>query len=99
MLRSTHLAAVKNLEDRLADQARQALRFQELLQSQIEDLKRLVYVPTHTPSIEVLEADAVIGVSEKAPSMSEEELHKILRGERELDLMLSGNYDLDLVSE
>lgn len=65
---------------------------------QIEDLRKLVF-PTPLPTIsrESLEADSVLSASEKSPEMSEEERTKILMGERELDLVLSGNYDSDLL--
>lgn len=99
-------AEVKRLEDtivimRAGHQAESsALKAHiEFLGSQVKDLHKLVFVPevSKTPSIEVLEADAVLGVSEKAPEMSETELNAILDGHRELDLLVSGNYDVDLL--
>src|SRR5271166_1783224 len=68
------------------------------LESHIDDLKKLIFVPQREPSREMLEIDSVMSVSEKPVEMSEEERSKILAGERELDMMLSGNYDTDLLN-
>lgn len=70
----------------------------EVLQKQIEDLKKLIFIPTRELPKDVLEADAIMNVSEKPVEMSEEERTKILESEREADLILTGNYDTDLLN-
>lgn len=69
------------------------------LQTQIESLEKLVFPKNTSQEIpkEARELDAVISVSEKPPEMSEEDLNKILAGHREMDLLMSGNYDTDLM--
>lgn len=68
-----------------------------MYEARIDDLKRLVFVTESKTSPELLEVDAVISGSEKPVEMSEEERSQILQGERELDLLISGNYDVDLL--
>ncbi len=70
----------------------------EALKEQISDLRKLVF-PTNVASEipkEARELDAVISGSEKPPELSESELSKMLAGAREMDLIMSGNYDTDL---
>lgn len=72
----------------------------DLLTAQIEDLRKLVF-PTQRQeeTAEAREVDAVLSASEKAPEMSEAEISAILDGQREMDLLVSGNYDTDLLSK
>lgn len=97
MLRKTHEAEVKRLDE-------QQLKTIELyeyriadLKGQIEDLKRLVFTPASKPEPLHLEADAVLSGSDKPVALSEEEHHKFLEQTREVDLLFSGNYSEDLL--
>lgn len=87
-LEDSHTYDVYQFEARIAE-----------LKNQIADLRKLVF-PTvvATPSKEAMEFDSVMNVSEKPPEMSEAELTQILAGEREFDLLISGNYDQDLLN-
>lgn len=91
MLRSSHDAIVSQIIE-------QHERHISDLRDQIADLKRLVFIPKAEPVREALEADAIISASEKPIEMSEEERTKILEGERELDMLVSGNYDEGLLN-
>lgn len=106
ILKSTHSAIVENLQKEISllkffnenDAAAHDMRVQDL-QSRIADLKQLVFPPrTADITREAREVDAVLSASEKAPELSESELNRILEGQREQDLIFSGNYDTDLVS-
>ena len=82
-----HTAQVYHSESRIAD-----------LKNQIQDLRSLVFVKVDKEAPrDAREADAVLSASEKSPDMSEEEMTKLIAGERELDLIMSGNYDTDLL--
>lgn len=84
-----------NSLDRLQDNAARI----KALESHVSDLRQLVFPRTNQEiSKEEREVDAVLGGSDKASSMSEEELTKILAGQRELDLLISGNYSEDLLN-
>jgi len=102
VLKSTHEAKLRELDaewarryddSNLHYQARTAL-----LHAQIQDLRSLVFVKVDKEAPrDAREADAVLSASEKSPDMSEEEMTKLIAGERELDLIMSGNYDTDLL--
>lgn len=102
--RLIHITEVKRLES-IAENLQRQLEMLHDIHSQrcamyearIDDLKRLVFVTESKTSPELLEVDAVISGSEKPVEMSEEERSQILQGERELDLLISGNYDVDLL--
>lgn len=70
------------------------------LHNQISDLQKLVFPRNNSQEIpkQARELDSVISASEKSPEMSEEELNRILEGSREMDLLVSGNYDTDLLN-
>ncbi len=70
------------------------------LHNQIADLKELVFPQNNSQKIpdQARELDSGISASEKPPEMSEADLNKMLAGERELDLLVSGNYDMDLLN-
>lgn len=68
------------------------------LQSQIEDLRKLVFPKTSsTPDPMVLEADSVLSGNQKPIEVSEEEHNRLLEQSREADLLISGNYSEDLL--
>ena len=105
ILKSTHKLKMQELQSQLDElsvrfsyqqSAEQALR--NNLYSQIEDLKRFAFPLKAEPTPEVYEADAVISNSQKPYTMTEEEQTRMLEGEREMDLLLSGNYDTDLLN-
>ncbi len=71
-------------------------RYVELLNAKddtINDLRKLVFPVTQAMQPEVLEADSVLSGSEKPYQISEEEHNKLLNEAREVDLLISGNYD------
>ncbi len=74
------------------------LEIVSVYEARIADLQKLVFIPRSAPTPEVLEADSVMNASEKPFKMSEEEFNKMMEGQREIDLLVSGNYDQDLVS-
>lgn len=84
----SHKAEVYQLKARIND-----------LKEQIKDLNKLVFPAPTSQTIpkEAREFDAVISASEKSPEMSEEERNRILDGIREMDLIVSGNYDEGLL--
>lgn len=78
----------------------------EALEAHISDLQRLVFPKNSSEVVspQLLELDNAISVSEKPPEVSEKDHNRALEGEsdragalRELDLLVSGNYDLDLM--
>lgn len=90
------------LEQRLDLQSRASAKCIDLLHdrineltSQIKDLRQLVFPPQTQGKIskEALEIDNVMSVSEKPPEMTEEERTALVEGARELDRIMSGNYD------
>jgi hypothetical protein len=95
-----HNSVIKHLEEKL-ELSKALCDFQERqYMAQISDLRKLVF-PQSAPSEiskEAREFDAVISASEKPPEMSEAEMTKILAGAREIDLLISGNYDQDLLN-
>ncbi len=106
VLKSTHDAKIKLLQDQLdlvatreayQQSAEQALR--NNLYAQIADLRSLVFVKVDKEAPrDAREADAVLSASEKSPDMSEEEMTRLIEGQREADLLISGNYDSDLLN-
>lgn len=98
-----HLAYVEEIKKSAAEQQlllRQGYHGRiKALESHISDLEKLVF-PSNSQAIvskETSELDAVISASEKPFEVSEEEQTRILQGSREFDLILSGNYDQDLL--
>lgn len=71
----------------------------DVMFSQIEDLRSLVFpkMPKVVDPI-TYEADSVLSNSEKPLEQSESERNAYLAGERELDLLISGNYTDDLLN-
>jgi hypothetical protein len=105
MFKSTHRVEVRRLEEKLTLMELTAQMFKEIAEerfkqyeNQIGDLRTLIFVPKQEPVREVYEADAVISGSEKPLEQSEAERNAYLAGERELDLVLSGNYTEDLLN-
>lgn len=98
MLRSTHIRALEK-QAVLALSQQEVLRQGyhgriEALEGHIQDLRKLVFISASTqPDPLVLEADNVISASEKPYEMSEEDQTRAIEGARELDLLMSGNYD------
>lgn len=99
ILRSTHRALVKSLEDRLFITTAFYESKERQYQDQIKDLHKLVFPESaQTPNPMVMEADSVLSGSEKPVSVSEEEHNKVLEQAREIDLLFSGNYSEDLLA-
>lgn len=69
----------------------------ELHKEQVQDLRKLVF-PTavETPPLQALEVDSILDGSPKPVTLTEAEFTRIREGEREQDLILSGNYSEDL---
>jgi hypothetical protein len=101
--KKTHIEAIEQLrsqyEARLDALDASYLSLLSSYKAQIEDLRKLVF-PTHVQvmSKEAAQVDAVLSASEKSTEMSEEQMNKIIAGERELDLLMSGNYDSELLA-
>lgn len=98
VLKSTHQELVKRLEEsHMSEVYRLESRISDL-KDQIKDLRALVF-PAAPQAVEpmVMEADSVITGSEKPFEISEEEHSKLLQLAREQDLLVSGNYDEDLI--
>jgi hypothetical protein len=75
------------------------IMFKDQLLEQIKDLRSVVYPPKATElTPQTIEFDSVISASEKPSDISEEEQSAILAGIREQDLLLSGNYDLEMLN-
>lgn len=99
-----HNEVVKQLEARIEDlSCREVYRAKmydgvvELLQGQISDLKKLIFIPKHETTREAYEVDGVISGSDKPAEVSEEEHNRLLELARESDLIISGNYAEDLL--
>jgi hypothetical protein len=97
--KSRHTEIIKLLE--LSHAQQQSLYFNQVeqLKEQIADLKKLIFIPKTEPAREIRELDSVISGSEKPVEMSEAERNAILEGVREMDLIISGNYDTELFNE
>ena len=96
--RKTHDRLMQDLRDRLSDSEASRAYERSLQEERINDLRRLVFVPRSEPARESYEVDAVISCSEKPVEQSEAERNAFLTGERELDLLVSGNYSEDLLN-
>lgn len=99
--KKTHLVELSKVEKeyiRLLDMQKLGHESEvRALEARIEDLKQLVFIPKAEPHTITMEADAVISGSEKPTDISEAEQSALLAGARELDLLISGNYDNDLL--
>lgn len=94
MLRSTHSRLLAYEKALNAQQHEGAQAIITLLSAQLENMGKLVF-PTQTQTVtpEAREVDAVLSGSDKAPELSDAQQTAILEGQREFDLLLSGNYD------
>lgn len=98
-----HLTQINALEQRFKEQLdflKETHREHiSSLESHISDLEKLVFPTNNSKNIskDAAEFDSVISVSEKPSDMSEEERTRLLEGSREFDMILSGNYDEDLL--
>lgn len=97
ILKSTHNSAIAERELAYRDLLFMHQERINDLKAQIEDLKKLVFIPKYEPTHNDHEVDAVISGSDKPPEISEEEQSKLLEINREADLLVSGNYDEDLL--
>lgn len=79
-------------ESRLAETYQWESRISEL-HDRLADYQRLIFVPKAEPVREVYETDAILSGSQKPLEMSEEEHNRVIQGNRELDLLTSGNYE------
>lgn len=96
--KSTHQTAVLHYEALMDVMRVGHLAEVRALREQISDLKQLAFVPKNEPSLEAREADAILSASEKHPEMSEQDRNRMLEGDREMDLLLGGTYDEDLLN-
>lgn len=99
---STHNAAIKSLQDKHEaekEELRQ-LYFAHLqtLEARVEDLKALVFSPTSSSNIPIvqLEADAVFNQRDEVLEIDKEEMEKQDFVLRERDRIFSGSYDEDM---
>ena len=99
MTRKSHRAEMELVLASHAEILRNLDRVIDMQERRISDLKSLVFIPKTEAVPQVLEADSVLGGSEKPFAVSEEEHTRLMQGMREADLLISGNYDSDLINE
>lgn len=93
-----HESEVKRLQEALALRTEGYESLCRSYEARIEDLQKLVFVPKYDIQPEALEVDAVISGSEKPVEMSEADRTLMLQGAREMDMLISGNYDQDFLN-
>lgn len=102
ILKRTHIEKIRILESQVRSYESVVSQYEDRihdLKDQIQDLRQLVFPKANSQSIskDAREVDAVLSASEKPVELSEEQMNLILEGQRELDLITSGNYAEDLL--